>query len=200
MGIHKEVGGMVMTEQMKQMRTFFIADLHFGHGSCLKSDGRPWDDVDEMDEALIKLWNYKVQEDDCVFVLGDFAYKNKRPIHEYTDRLNGTIHLIRGNHDKRSEEYESCFADVSDYREIVVESHGMKRQVVLSHYFMPFYAWQHHGAIMLHGHTHKTAESSIEEGIKKNLRDLGIPCESYNVGCMWQNYEPQTLEEILARQ
>jgi hypothetical protein len=53
---------------------------------------------------------------------------------------------------------------------------------------------------MLHGHTHKEQESVIEEKMKKMLRESGFRCEAYNVGCMWQNYEPQTLEEIIARQ
>ena len=53
---------------------------------------------------------------------------------------------------------------------------------------------------MLHGHTHKTAESVLEERIKDGIRKEGLRCEAFNVGCMWQDYEPQTLEEILARQ
>ena len=33
-----------------------------------------------------------------------------------------------------------------------------------------------------------------------NIRKQGIRCEAYNVGAMWQNYEPQTFEEIVSRQ
>ena len=181
------------------MRTFFIADLHFGHTSCLRFDSRPWATVDEMDEGLIKLWNYKVRKEDHVYVLGDFAYKNGKPASEYTRRLNGAIHLIRGNHDKRTDEYEQCFDEVADYKEMAVEARGERHQLVLSHYFIPFYNGARQGAFMLHGHTHKTEESSIEEGIKQDIRGCGLRCEAYNVGCMWQGYEPQTFEEILTR-
>ena len=45
-----------------------------------------------------------------------------------------------------------------------------------------------------------TQESVVEEKIKSDLRSRGIRCEAYNVGCMWQDYEPQTFEEIIARQ
>ena len=40
----------------------------------------------------------------------------------------------------------------------------------------------------------------MEEAIKADLREKGFRCEAYNVGCMWQNYEPQTLTEIIERQ
>ena len=43
---------------------FLVSDTHFGHeGVCrfMKADGvtklRPWDNADEMDEALIENWN-----------------------------------------------------------------------------------------------------------------------------------------------
>ena len=55
-------------------------------------------------------------------------------------------------------------------------------------------------SFMLHGHTHKTEESVLEEQIKEQLRAKGQRCEANNVGAMWQDYEPQTLEEIVARQ
>ena len=65
---------------------------------------------------------------------------------------------------------------------------------------IPFYNGHRHMAFMLHGHTHKTEESVVEEQIKEQLRAKGQRCEAYNVGAMWQGYEPQTLEEIVARQ
>jgi hypothetical protein len=55
-------------------------------------------------------------------------------------------------------------------------------------------------AFMLHGHTHKTEESVMEERIKEDIRRSGLRCEAYNVGAMWQDYEPQTFEEIIVRQ
>ena len=77
---------------------------------------------------------------------------------------------------------------------------GVKCRVILSHYFIPFYDGSRHMAFMLHGHTHKSMESVMEEKIKEEIRRKGLRCEAYNVGAMWQDYEPQTLEEIVARQ
>ena len=182
------------------MRKFFISDLHLGHANCIKFDGRPWDTIEEMDMEIIHRWNRKVRQEDHVYVIGDFAYKNRTPVADYVKQLHGFIHLIRGNHDKRSEEYEGCFREVVDYKDMAVEANGVKCRVVMSHYFIPFYDGHRNNAFMLHGHTHQTEEAIIEEYIKDDLRAKGIRCEAYNVGCMWQEYEPQTLEEIIARQ
>ena len=182
------------------MRTLFISDLHFGHANCIKFDNRPWDNISSMDEDLIRRWNYKVGPDDHVYVVGDFSFRNSRPVIEYTCRLHGHIHLIRGNHDKRTPEYESCFEDAADFAVIPYEEHGKKCRIVLCHYFMPFYYHHSRDVFHLHGHTHKNQESVVEEAIKEELRAKGIRCEAYNVGCMWQNYEPQTLSEIIERQ
>ena len=182
------------------MKNYFISDLHLGHANCIHFDNRPWQTVEEMDENLIERWNRKVRKEDHVYVLGDFAYRNRTPISEYVQQLNGYIHLIRGNHDKRSEAYESCFREVVDYKDMVIVEDGVKCRLILSHYFIPFYNCARHMAFMLHGHTHKTAESVIEEKLKTEIRAAGIRCEAYNVGAVWQDYEPQTLSEIIARQ
>ena len=89
---------------------------------------------------------------------------------------------------------------MADYKEMVVMADGIKCQLVLSHYFIPFYNGHRHMSFMLHGHTHKTEESDLEEQVKEQFRAKGQRCEAYNVGAMWQDYEPQTLEEIIARQ
>ena len=55
----------------------------------------------EDDKSLV------VTDKDQVYILGDFAFKNEIPVSEYTKRLKGHLHLIRGNHDKKTAEYES---------------------------------------------------------------------------------------------
>ena len=54
---------------------------------------------------------------------------------------------------------------------------------------------------MLHGHTHKGGkEQQLEEQLKTKIRQNYKLHRAYNVGCMWQDYYPQTLEQIIARQ
>lgn len=52
-----------------------------------------------MDSTLIKNWNSRVKENDVVFHLGDFAYRNRRSVNTYEKYLAGKLVLIRGNHD-----------------------------------------------------------------------------------------------------
>jgi calcineurin-like phosphoesterase family protein len=42
------------------MTVFFTADTHFGYANVIRYDKRPFRDVTEMDEALIKNWNRAV--------------------------------------------------------------------------------------------------------------------------------------------
>jgi calcineurin-like phosphoesterase family protein len=97
--------------------TFVVADLHFGHeGMCrfLAEDGtkiRPWDNLKDMDEALIANWNTVVRPTDKVYVLGDVAMKSKHlpSIHE----CRGEKILIKGNHDQgKLNEYVRYFRDI----------------------------------------------------------------------------------------
>lgn len=74
----------------------------------------------------------------------------------------------------------------------------MKRRCILHHYYMPFYNAHQYQTILLHGHSHSSAECDIEREISKELNKRGFLNEVYNVGCMHWNYEPVTLDEILA--
>lgn len=82
---------------------FLIADTHFGHKNILgfqNYDGtrvRPWDDVKEMDEAMVERWNSVVRLYDKVYHLGDVAIAKSSL--DIMRRLNGRKVLIRGNHD-----------------------------------------------------------------------------------------------------
>ena len=82
---------------------FLTSDTHFGHNNICKfttSDGkpvRPWDNAEEMDEALVANWNAVVKPGDKVYHLGDVVM-SKRCL-PTVGRLNGDKVLIRGNHD-----------------------------------------------------------------------------------------------------
>lgn len=55
------------------MTRFFTADLHIGHRNIIDYSHRPFRDADEMNAALVDVWNETVGPDDEVIVLGDFA-------------------------------------------------------------------------------------------------------------------------------
>ena len=79
----------------------YISDLHFGHRAAIGFDHRPFADVEEMDNAMIYLWNDKVTKNDQVYILGDFAFHNEKPYSWYLKQLKGQKHLVVGNHDSR---------------------------------------------------------------------------------------------------
>ena len=78
-------------------KIFITADNHFFHGNIIRYCNRPFNSYQEMNEVMIKKWNDKVSKNDLVIHLGDFAFRNKAGL--IRPKLNGTIILIRGNHD-----------------------------------------------------------------------------------------------------
>lgn len=78
---------------------WFTSDTHFGHKNILKyeKEARPFDNIYEMNEAIIDRWNGVVKPRDIVYHLGDVSLsKNSLPLLE---KLNGHKRLVMGNHD-----------------------------------------------------------------------------------------------------
>lgn len=130
------------------IRTFFTSDLHFGHQKVIEFCNRPFSDVDDMTEQLIKNWNKKVRPQDHVYVLGDVSmYLSVQELKAIISRLNGTKILIRGNHDMQVGQMRNAGFDV------VVESaiiYIANRRVVLSHYPYPNSGFMHSIYKLLH--------------------------------------------------
>lgn len=187
---------------MEKNKVFFIGDMHFGHENAIKFDNRPFSSVEEMDEELVRRWNNKVSSGDLVYVLGDMIWKTKNgKATDIIKSLNGQKILIRGNHDRflHDASVRKAFAAIKDYDDINIElADRTKRRCILSHYFIPFYNAHRYNAVHLHAHSHISDESKIEIGFAKWLNENGYKNEIYNVGCMHWNYEPVTLDEILA--
>lgn len=105
------------------MKIFFTADCHFDHANIIKYTNRPFVRHDDlmsdgklasqiwvsdkrkieccqwMNETLVKKWNKKVDIDDVVYHVGDFAFKGTNNSKRWEHKLNGSIVHIRGNHD-----------------------------------------------------------------------------------------------------
>lgn len=133
------------------MATYVLSDHHFGHENICKftdSNGnkvRPWDDVNEMNEYIIKKHNEVVKKNDKCYFLGDVSMK-KEHLH-HINRLNGIKYLVQGNHDIfRANEYLKYFDDVMAYRVI--------NKVIMSH--IPInYESRSRFICNIHGHLHQ---------------------------------------------
>lgn len=139
------------------MAYFFTSDTHFSHQNILKytNRGKYFQNIDEMNKALIKNWNQKVSPNDDVFHLGDFCFFNSvYPVRDFIDQLNGNITLINGNHD--SIKVRSSFKRSCDYLELKIESEN----IILMHF--PIESWNRmrHNSFHFHGHCHGTLKTS----------------------------------------
>lgn len=167
---------------------YFIADTHFRHESVIEMCNRPFANVDEMDEALIRNWNHKVKKQDEVYILGDFLYKGtaEDAIH-ILRQLNGKKYLIRGNHEKylKSSDFDlSLFEWVKDYYSFKEN----KQQWVLFHY--PILEWEGYfrNSILLYGHVHNNCSEYFSDL-------LGV--RAVNVGVDMIDFTPISQQEIL---
>ncbi len=183
-------------------KTFYISDLHFGHINCLTYDNRPFRNIEEHDNELIRRWNETVGVDDEVWILGDISWYNATKTVEIFNRLNGIKHLCVGNHDKKmlkNKDIRDLFIEIVDYKEIRLND---KIGVVLCHYPIPCYNHHYHGWYHLYGHVHNSFEWNMMNRVQHDMKTLyGKDSHMYNVGCMidYMDYTPRTLEDIISR-
>ena len=100
---------------MNKQRIFFIADTHFGSDAVRRYENRPFDNVSEMDKAMIERWNSVVAPNDIVWHLGDFGAEGCEK--QVVANLNGSILFVKGNHDTETNDYyrQVGFREVYDY-------------------------------------------------------------------------------------
>ena len=184
-------------------KVFFTGDLHFGHDNVIGFDGRPFSNVNELNEELISRWNNKVGKGDIVYILGALIWRTENDsAPELFKQLNGTKILIKGNHDRflHNAKAKAALSGIKEYDDILVTlKDGTVKRCILSHYYIPMYNGYRYGAIHLHAHSHFTFEADIELAFAKILDMLCLHTEVYNVGCMYWNFEPVTLDEIIER-
>ena len=89
----------LVAHDLNMGKIFLSSDLHFGHQREFIWGPRGFASSLEHDEAIIRNWNAVVGEDDDVYMLGDLMLGNTEHGLECLRRLNGRLHIIRGNHD-----------------------------------------------------------------------------------------------------
>jgi calcineurin-like phosphoesterase family protein len=167
---------------------FFISDTHFYHRSILKPDysNRPFKDVEEMNEAMIRNWNAAVRPHDIICHLGDLAMAGPRSTINVIRRLNGRKILIYGNHDLKIRglpEAEQLFERVADTLQIKVDdadAHQGVQRITLCHYAMRLWNKSHFGSWHLYGHSHGNLcepdnMRSMDVGVDATVRRLIEP-------------------------
>lgn len=166
---------------------FFTSDTHFDHKNIIKYSERPFRDVAEMNDELIKRWNSVVSYKDTVYHLGDFVLSKKTTperLTYYLNMLNGKIEFCYGNHDD-IRLFNKAKIQGQDIRKVRYEG----EIIILCHYAMRVWNRSHHGTWHLYGHSH---------GALPEADSL-----SFDVGVDANNYYPvsfdQVREKILAK-
>lgn len=162
------------------MNTYFTSDLHFGHKKITQLSNRwRFTTAEDHDQWMIDLHNSQVQENDIVYVLGDFSFYKYQKTKEILEQLNGNIIIIKGNHDEanilsRFEE-EGLIYYWEHYNEIYLyDDENEKQKACLMHFPIACWNKQHYGSFMLHAHSHGNYEA---EG---KILDVGID-SAYNI-------------------
>ncbi len=168
---------------------YYISDTHFGHKNCIEFDNRPFCDVEEMDNALIRNWNSRVKEDDDVWILGDFCFRAENDPNYYLEKLNGRKHLIFGNHDKETLTSQKALEHFQTIEKMFHIKDGEHR-VVLCHFPIADWNGRHRGVYHVYGHIHNNPENEVQIFMNK----IG---NAFNTGCMLNNYMPVTLNELV---
>jgi calcineurin-like phosphoesterase family protein len=180
--------------QEDEMTKHYIGDTHFSHENIVKWEGegepsRPWDNIEDMNEAMRDNWNSVVDPKDTIYHLGDVAFGvTARESLRNLEGLNGKKILICGNHD-------------------VVHSNVEKGSVKdLTQYFDKIYGCKEISlggvrGIMSHIPVH---DSQLDERFQFNvhghLHHLLIDDPRYiNVSVEQINYTPVSNEYILDR-
>jgi calcineurin-like phosphoesterase family protein len=173
------------------MKTFFTSDTHFSHTNIIKYENRPFNTSNYMNEVLISRWNSKVNKEDVIYHLGDFAFGNESNIHKILNQLNGKIYLIYGNHDKeikRNKSLQNRFIWCRDYYKLKINN----QILILFHYPIQVWDMKHHGSLHFYGHIHSNKEN--HHPMVEQLEN------AYNLGVDVCDFEPKTLEEILCKE
>jgi len=193
----------------KEWTTWFFSDPHFGHKAVIDFCDRPFKDIEEMNETIIKNWNKLVRPEDlCIFVGDVFFYYSKNEAKKLLSRMNGRKILVRGNHDTKPR------AMMNIGFEICVEQMEMliaNERVTISHFPFRWSKYKHNwhtfknrirnifskrkrsadklyskrpenkGQFLIHGHTHS------KEKVNGKMIHVGVDA--------W-NFRPVNIQEI----
>lgn len=176
---------------------FFTSDPHFCHDKDFVYAARGFENIDEMNAEIVRRWNERVMPDDDVYVLGDLTLGDVEEGLRLIAKLNGYLHIIRGNHDTdtKANRYLELpnvvsveFATIYKYKKAIFW---------LSHYptitanYDDDKPWAQH-LVCLFGHTHQISP------FYEIAKHTGENPYMYNVGMDAHNCTPISIEEIMS--
>ena len=174
-------------------KLFFTSDTHFGHTNILKYCNRPFTNIQEHDEEIVKRWNEVVPEDGIVFHLGDIGFCSETYLKDILEKLNGKIYWIIGNHDWRriTKAIIPRFECITQQMVIRIGSHNI---VYLNHFpFLCYSGSNKENVYQLFGHVHSGPLSNGGFDISKLVN---LNKNQYDVGVDNNDFRPISWESI----
>ena len=157
---------------------YLLGDLHLDHQNIIGYCARPFIGVNEMNDVLIKNWNFVVKKQDKVYYLGDLVYgKSACDPQTFCNKLNGEITVIKGNHDLK-------LPGTRDYE--ILQYAGYEFLLTHDPDNLPI-DWK---GWVIHGHKHNN-----------NIRDypfINGETKRINVSAEVVNYKPVSLDYIIS--
>lgn len=155
---------------------YLTADTHFNHNNILHLCNRPFKDIEDMNNTLVRNINNKINKNDDLYILGDFMFsRDIRDYRKMLKRLNGKIHIVLGNHDNKQ-----FFTQLKNEKlvEEVRESLFIKDtnvKIFCSHF--PYLEWAgfYHNTYHAFGHVHGNISVEV-----KNSLDVGVDSNFYS--------------------
>ena len=185
------------------MKYFFSSDYHFNHANIIRYENRPFKDVQEMNETIIRKHNERVKPEDTLFFMGDWGfYASKNAEHrgegmpirvdKLKSQMNGAIISVSGNHDKRSNKLNT------PVKEMILNKGGMYIKLVHKvqdkdgNLVVSLHDGVSYFPLIICGHVHsrwQTRELQDENG----LYSLAL-----NVSVETNSYYPYSFDEIIS--
>ena len=165
---------------------WLTSDSHFNHDKDFIWKARGFENINEMNEAIVERWNSVVKPDDIVYHLGDVMMgADMQAGLRLVSRLNGIKYLAYGNHDSdnriKSFAANHFFKDIQmGYR---IKGPGKKLFIATHYPTLVANGDENKPIYSLHGHTHS----------KDKWSDV---YHAYNVNVDAHDCKPVNLEDI----
>lgn len=152
---------------------WFTADEHYHHFNILRYSNRPFKNLNEMHDSLIKNHNSVVSKNDTTIHAGDLSFGNYSDTMKIVNELNGSHVFLNGSHD-----YWVRGQKLRDIWERKIDG----QVVVVCHYCMRTWPKSHYGSWQLYAHSHG------------KLSPIG---KQHDVGVDNNNYFPVSFDQII---
>jgi len=168
---------------------WFTSDWHLNHSRIIEFSKRPFKNIEQMNDHIIRMVLETVKPGDELFFIGDIGYGNdivKRFFDSFPRSV--TFHWITGNHDKKL--YNQVSKRVADISQIKGTTIG-KQLVIMCHFPMLTWHQSHRNSWHLYGHHHNNDWHS------NNGLDKRIVGKMLNVNLEFNNFKMYNEDDIV---